>query len=185
MLRLSFFTLVLAALTILAPALGYAQKQTWLTEENIRAFSKDSEDAYKKPYEEYLAFIQKTTHDQYAATITTKIMQDGQASTEMPMTIDKITLLKSARDAYDSTKGATLTQDILSIEIAPDKKTARVTSKIYITNQRIAPGGSMSTILADTVSTSVDDIVYTPMVGIQVLKSEYENVMTIKQEQEL
>lgn len=186
MFRLSFFiVLLLATLSVLVPASAHAQKQTWLTVENIRAFSKESEQVYKKTFEEYLAFLQKTTHEEYTARINTTISQPDQAPTEMPLNLDKTALLQTAREAYESTKGATITQDIMSIEIAPDKKSATVTSKIYITNQRIAPGGSMSTILADTVSTCVDEIVYTPMTGIQLKKSEYENVMTIKQEQEL
>lgn len=186
MFRLQILLVVLLAFCSgLAPLSAHAQKQTWLTEENIRAFSVESERAYTKPYEEYLAFVRKTTHDKYQARINTKIMQDGQASADMPMTLDKATLLKTAREAYDSTKGATLTQDIVDIKIAPDKKTAIVRSKIYINNQRIAPNGSMSMILADSVANCVDEIVYTPMVGIQVLKSDFDTVMTIKQEQEL
>ncbi len=187
MFRKSFlkFMPLLAVLCLALPHTVSAQKQAGLSEESIRAYVKETETLHNKPFEEYLAFITKTTHDDYKARILTTIYPPQGEPTEMPLSLDKQALLKSARDGYDSSQGATISQEILAIAISPDKKSAVVTSKLSIKNQRLPEQEGLNSMLSDMTSQCTDEIVFTPSVGIQVLKSDYISEMKIKQEQEL
>ncbi len=187
MFRKSFlkFAPLLTLLCLALPHTASAQKQTGLSEESIRAYVQETETLHNKPFEDYLAFITKTTHDDYKARILTTVHPLQGESIEMPMNIDKQALLKSARDGYDSSQGATISQDILAITISPDKKTAVVKSRLSIKNQRLPEQEGLNSMLSDMTSQCTDEIVFTPSVGIQVLKSDYISEMTIKQEQEL
>ncbi len=187
MFRKSFlkFMSLLAVLCFALPQAASAQKQTGLTEESIRAYVKESETLHNKPFDEYLAFITKTTHDDYKARILTTVYPPHGEPQEMPLNIDKQALLKSARDGYDSSQGATISQEILAIAISPDKKSAVVKSKLSIKNQRLPEEQGLNRMLSDMTSECTDEIVLTPSVGLQVLKSDYISEMKIKQEQEL
>lgn len=187
MFRKSFlkFMPLLAVLCLALPHTVSAQNQTGLTEESIRAYVKESETLHNKSFEEYRTFINKTTHEDYKARILTTVYPPQGEPVEMPMNIDKQTLLKSARDGYDSSQGATISQEILAIAISPDKKSATVKSTLSIKNQRMPNQQGLNSTLADMSAQCTDEIVFTPSVGIQVLKSDYVSEMTIKQEQEL
>lgn len=184
------FAPLLAALCLLLPDVAWAQKQTGLTEESIRAYVKQGETLHTRPFDEYRDFIDKTTHENYQARILTIVHPLQGEPLEMPMNVDKQSLLKNARDGYDSSQGATIAQEIHAITISPDKKTAVMKSTLRITNQHLPDPQDpnqqgMSSMLADMTSQCTDEFVFTPATGIQVLKSDYVSEMTIKQEQEL
>ena len=179
------FLPVLLALCFLVTPPALAQKKTELTEESIRAYVKESETLHTKGFEEYLDFINKTTHENYTARILTTVYPPQGEPTEMPMNVDKETLLKNARDGFESSQGAVVSQEIHSINMSPDKKSAIVKSTLRISNQRMPHQQGPSSMLADMTSQCTDEIVYTPSIGLQVLKSNYVSQMTIKQEQEL
>lgn len=182
--RLKFLPL-LAVLCLMLPHTASAQKQTELTEASIRAYVQESETLHTKPFDAYRDFIQKTTHENYNARIVTTVYPLQGEPIEMPMNVDKQALLSSARDGYDSAQGAIIKQDIHTILISTDKKSAIVKSTLRITNQRLPGQPGLSSTLADMTSQCTDEIVLTPSIGIQVLKSDYVSEMTIKKEQEL
>lgn len=187
MFRKSFlkFAPLLAVLCLALPHAVLAQTQTGLTEDLIRAYVKDGETLHNKPFEDYLAFISKTTHDDYKARILMTVHPLQGEPVEMPMNIDKQALLQSARESYDSAQGATISQEILAITISPDKKSAVIKSTLTIKNQRLPAQQGLNSLMGDMKSQCTDELVFTPSVGVQVLKSDYISEMTIKQEQEL
>jgi|GEM_PF-5388526 hypothetical protein len=165
---------------------AHAQDANRLTEQSVRAFLDESISIYKKPYPEFLAFIEKTTHDDFDGQIVMTVHKGNEAPVQAPVSMDKQMILSTAREGYGDMKDAVITTDIHEIKISPDKKSATVKSTLSIKNQRIpAPEGSNITILGDSITQCHDEIVFTPGNGIQSFRARYVSDLTIKQEQEL
>lgn len=177
--------LSLLALSLLTAIPAYAQAVKWLTEDNIRSFIAESASVPQKSYDDYLAFIKKTTHEEYRGKIMMNITIPNSPPTQVPIDLDKDEVIKTAREGYDSSQGATTKQTIQEITISPDKKTATVKWTFTIINQKLPSEADMQSTLADSTSICIDEVVYTPMIGVQVIKSDYKTDVTIKQEQEL
>ena len=177
--------LAIAALPALGMSPAFAQQATWLTEENIMAFMHETETMYQKPFDEYVTALERVTHDDSLFQAVTIIRTPDKASTEIPVNLDKKALISTARDGYDSMQGAALSQTIDEIAINADKKSATVKSTATITNQKLSPSNALNITLGDSVASCTDNLVYTPMVGVQVIKSQCQLEITVKQEQEL
>ncbi len=182
--------LIVILLAIVAlPASGMkpacAQQATWLTEENVKAYAEESAASYRLPYDEHLAFIKKATHDDFSGTIDMNVKMPSQPPTQTPITLNKESMINSSREGYDSVQGAKIDYNVKSIKISADKKSATVESEMRITNQKLSSGESMQSTISDSVTLCTDEVVYTPMVGVQILISDCKSDITVKQEQEL
>ena len=177
---------LLAALTALTFFSAQAQQPAALTNENIRIFMEDSAQSYQKPYDQFLSMTKTMTHDSYKSRMLMTFHNGNEAPVQVPVDMDKQMLLQTARQGYDSMKGASLQYDIQDIHIHPNGKSATVKSTMVIKNQNFQiTEGSMQTTLADSTVNCVDELVFSADKGIQFIKSDYTSDVTIKQEQEL
>lgn len=177
--------LAIAALPALGMSPAFAQKATWLTEDNVKAYAEASAASYRLPYDEHLAFIKKATHENFRGTIDINIKMPSQPPTHTPLSLNKESMISSAKEGYDSVQAANIKYDVKSIKISADKKSATVESEMRITNQKLSSGESMQSSISDSVTLCTDEVVYTPMVGVQILQSDCKSEVTVKQEQEL
>ncbi len=183
------FILILASVAafpmLMAGVSAHAQQATWLTEENVRQYVNEAEASPRLPYDEHLAFVKRSTHDAFKGKMDMTIKMPSQPPVHSPTEITKESMIASAREGHDSMQGADISVDIQDIKISPDKKTATVKSEMRITNQQIKTGENLQTTLADSVTNCSDEVVYTPMVGVQIINSDCKSEITVKQEQEL
>lgn len=181
--RIAFFLTFLVITTF--PAFLHAE-EAGLTESAIRALFVENETAHHKPFPEYLALIKKTTHERYQGKILMRISIDDNTPVELEVQMDKKMIIDQARESHENLAQATVKGTIESITISPDKKSATVKSRMVILNQKIPLGADALQITrADSEVTGIDDIVYTPVIGLQFIKSNYISTTTVKKEQEL
>lgn len=175
--RKYFLLGMVALLSGTAPA--YAQAVNKLTDNKVRNFYAELPELFKKPYEQFLQTYDLRIAPDLTYTSKTIINVPGQSPMQTePVSMTKNDILGNARRAYDSAKGATLTNDIVRIGIAADGKSATVTSTSTVKGMNF-PTSDGSPMKADSVETCEDVVNLTDGGSVQVLKSNCTADITI------
>lgn len=169
------------AIILLASGSASAQTSSVITDASIRNYYASLPDLFKKPYETFITEFNARTSDTAVITSTTTINIPGQAPTQSTSTMSKSDLIANAPQAYQSSKGANLWNQVLSITIGPDGKTARVEEISRITGMSFPGADQNRPFIADSTETCADELVLTPGIGIQMEKSDCTSIINIKQ----
>lgn len=169
----------------LSPASG--GDENGLTEEGIRAFYAESARAYLQPLSLYKEWTKTHFHEKGRVTETTTIKLPGAASPVVTSrTLTRKELLEETEKNYQSMRGLLIQNEVTSISLAPDGKSAEVKDKSIITGLSLpVDSGSGKTLAGNGVSQCDDKVVFTAGKGVQILSSTCTSEITVSAEQNL
>lgn len=183
---MALWTILLATILLIATPAAHAQADKFLTEESIRAYMEESLKSYMLDYPDYEAFLRRVSHKNFIATMDLTITLPGRDPVKNSVTMNYDEVIKAARNGYDSVQNAELEQVITEIKMTPDQQKATVAYTMTIINQSLGSAEqSTQSVMADSVTRCVDDLVFTPGTGPQVIKSACTTEVTAKPQQEL
>jgi len=174
----SGFLLSLACLTFLS-GITQAAAQNSLSEPAIRKFYAESQAALKYPFEQHVAYLQKSMTESYEGTNSTVVTAPEQAPIPATETQSKAEIIANVQANYDAIKNATVKEEIQSIQISPDGKSATVRAKTDIKNLSIPTPPGSPKVSADTASTCTDKIVLSPEGIVQIDRSDCNGKVTL------
>jgi len=168
------FLSILLAVSAIAMSSACAQETKGLTENSVKQFYQDLSQASKKTAQEYIDFIAKTTHPDFDSTANMNIHMPDKppAPSPEPLKLTKDAVVNTSKAAHTSLKNATVEIKVREVLISPDKKSARVKSNVIVTNQEVPAGEPIQVFRGDSNAECTDEVVYTPEVGVQLLKAE-------------
>lgn len=152
--------LTCACVCLSVPALAEDQ----LTEDAIRDFYKQAAEALMADEETAVAHLEKHFHEDVKLTMITKMTFEDIPPMESLIIYDKKTYISDTRFSYKTGKTEKIESEILSLEIAPDGKSAKVSDKTHIYMAIELPTPSKTEI----VSTCDDEIILNDEAMIQV-----------------
>ena len=110
-----------------------------ITEDAIRQLYKNSNDSYGWPFDQYFANLQKTMADGLVVEMTATVQAANLEPVTKSTKMDKATILKEARQTYDSMQNTERASNIVKIQISADRKTAMVQDQSMIKHAPFAP----------------------------------------------
>lgn len=165
---------LLALSPISAIAQDTSATASTLTDKSIRAFYQKSIEAYKSDYPSYYKFMDESLTSDSVCTTVSRITAPGRTEPlTQKETQNKAQLLASARQVYDSMKGSSLSNNVISITIAADGKTAEVKDETRVDGMNMTGiKASVHGICDDTLVLSNDNI-------IQIAKSSCTSEVSV------
>lgn len=100
-----------------------------LTEDSIKELYKQSANSAVAGASESLAFLEKHTHDNALSTLHMRTQFQGKPPEKRTIVIDKETVLKDTKGAYEKGQVNSVETEIISMEIKEDGQSATVTEK--------------------------------------------------------
>lgn len=155
-----------------------------LSEAGIRAFYAESATIHHKPLEVYKEWTKNHLHKEVKFTETTTIKLPGASPVVNSRTMTRNEMLKELDENYKSMRGVTVKNEVTSVTVAPNGKSAEVKDKSVITGVSV-PVGDGKDLRGDGTSTCNDKVVFTPGAGIQVLSSVCTLDITLSSSQDL
>ncbi len=138
--RKIFILLLTASVILSVHRAGAAPSR--LTEDAIRSFYRQSGEAHKKSFEDYVAFMNDAMADDFTMTDYITIIFSGRPPSVTKNRETKSSFLARVRIAYEGLKGASITDTVKKTEIADDGKSARVTEEETVRNLSIRVGAA-------------------------------------------
>ena len=165
-------TLCVAALvSCVAFSAAHAQAPKTLNKNSIEKYYSELAGLFKKPLPDFLKQYDLRIHpDLTYINKTGLIVPDQPRMESKPVTITKADLIANAERAYNTAKGATLTNDVKNIVIAPDGLTATVKNLSTIKNMNF-PTSDDSPMKADSIEICEDVVTLNEGI-VQILKSD-------------
>lgn len=134
-------TLITLALVLAIPFAPARAEEIRLDEQAIREHYKYAKDILKKPYEDYLSYIERFTADDAELTLENEVIVAGGPRQEQKLTMNKAQFLElTPRETYEQMRSAQVTNNIDFIEIAPDGKSAIVRDNTSSEGMVLPPG---------------------------------------------
>lgn len=180
--------LFLIALILLACSPAAHAADGVLTEESIKAYYAEAAKVYALDYPSYVAYLEKNLHDSYEGTVTSTFNIPNQPQARSIDRLSKQDLLETSRQDHAAMHGVTLINEVKTVEIAADGKTAYVTDQTTIKDMPLPPPPGLAADKSLRVSGSgpCKEVVVLSDAGVmQALKSDCEFTMTITEEQGL
>lgn len=168
---------VLSCITFSA---AHAQAPKALSKSSVEKYYAELSGIFKKPLPEFLKQYEQRIHpDLTYISKTTLIVPNQPHMVSKPVLITKADLVANGERAYDAAKGATLTNDIQNITIAPDGLTAMVKNLSTVKNMNF-PTSDNSPMKANSTEIC-DDVVALNDGMVQILKSDCATEITFQQ----
>lgn len=184
--KIALWPALLTVLVVMNISPVQAQTDKFLTDDSIRAFMEESLKSYMLDYPDFEAFLRRSSHKNFIGTLDLTITMPGQAPVKNNVSMSYDQLIQSGRDGYNSVQNAELEQIISEITMAPDQQKASVAYTMTIVNQSFSFNEQPTqSVMADSVTHCTDDLVFTPGIGPQIIKSVCTTEVTIKPQQEL
>jgi len=178
-----FALLALAACAALIP-LPVAAKDARITEAQVRANYEAINESYKKSYEEHLALLKKSYRENFIGTMASTFSGAGIPPTSGSDIMTYKRIVGEAEVGYKAMKNASIKQEINSIKIAEDGKTATVLDKSTVKGMALpTPDGSVMHV--DTQSSCESELALNAEGVLQAVKASCTVEGTIITEREL
>lgn len=170
-----------AGLMLASAAPVMAQSADHLTDGTIRQYYAELPDLFKKPYEDFIKDYSARASDDLQITNKTIVNIVGQRPNESTENLTKDQLVAAAPQAYQAAQQAKLWNQVTSILISPDGKTAEVHEISRIKGMTMPSADAARPFQADSVETCLDHLIFTPGIGIQTTKSDCNVDVTVTQ----
>lgn len=168
---LAFF---LPALCLAIPAMAQTNQQgPRLTEKIIDEFYEFSETANQMDRKSYLEWSDQVTAPGFMNISETTVTMEGFPPAVHSETMDKIKFMENVAAAYESTHPATLTNYVVSMDIAADGRSA------HIVNQTTIKGIVMGAATGDAKGTCEDDLAMSRQGKLQIVRSNCKLQMRV------
>ena len=126
-----------------------------LTKESITRFYTASSRIHLKPYNEYLAFMNRHTSPDVQFTMNLTNNTPGQPQRKQTIIMNKTQFIESLQASYQASQGASISNKVLGITIAPDGQSA-VAKDVTMTSNTITLPGSDKPLQLESQNTCDD-----------------------------
>jgi hypothetical protein len=169
---------VAALLSCVTFSAAQAQAPKTLSKNSVEKYYSELAGIFKKPLPDFLKQYDLRIHPDLTYVSKTGLIVPNQPRMESkPVMITKPDLIANAERAYNTAKGATLTNEVQNIVIAPDGLTATVKNLSTVKNMNF-PTSDGSPMKADSKEIC-DDVVTLNDGIVQILKSDCATEITI------
>lgn len=136
--------------------MGEVIESNRLTEDALKSFYDTSKRIHLKPYNEYLAFLNRYTSSDVQIISNVTSNMPGMPTKKQTITMDKAKFIDSLPESYKFSQGASLNHKLVSVKIAEDGQTAAAQDVTMISTVMPIPG-SEKTLQVESQSTCDDN----------------------------
>lgn len=120
--------------------MGEVIETNMLTRESLTRFYDTSKRIHLKPYNEYLAFMNRYTSPDVQLTLNITNNMPGQPTRKQTLIMNKTQFIDSLHDSYQASQGASVTHKLTGMDIAKDGQTAVAKDVTMFSNTMVVPG---------------------------------------------